>query len=82
MFIKKRRSSICRDLENYFVPKVTCALIRADMTKKYLPNVMEFFPWLSDGGDCYVKRWDTTLAEMIVEHRVESSGKERRERNS
>lgn len=59
-----------------------CALIRADMTKKYLPKVMEFLPSLSDGGDCYVKCWDTTLAEMIVERRVELSGKESRERNS
>lgn len=82
MLIKKGRSSICRELGNYLVPKVICALVKADITKKHQQRSCSCFHWLSDGGDCCVKCWDTLLAEMIVEHRIEiivRQGKERKE---
>lgn len=82
MFIKKRRTSICRELGNYLVPKVMCALVRADITKKHQQRSWSCFRWLSVGEDCCVTCWDTPLAEIIVEHRVEiivRQGKERKE---
>ena len=82
MFIKKGRSSICR---YYLVPKVMCALVQADVTKIHQQRSWSCVHWLSGGGDCCVKCWDTLLAEMIVERGVEiivRQGKERKKQSA